>query len=228
MCQIIEHAENNKIPGIIFAADFEKAFDKLNWQFIENVLLKLNFGTMLIRWVKLFYTNISAVVNVNGWFSREFCIERGVKQGDPMSSYLFILCVEILAVNIRANKNIKGITFGRHEHKLSMFADDANLFIEYSPISMNNLLSTLDKFSQASGLKINFEKSVAYCIGVKPKNNFKTNIAITWSDSNVETLGIKIPLWKRKDIYGINYEPKIASMEAVIRAWSMQNLSLRG
>ncbi len=109
-----------------------------------------------------------------------------------------------------------------------MFADDTNLFIEYSPISMNNLLSTLEKFSETSGLKINFEKSVAYCIGVKPKNNFKTNIAITWSDNNVETLGIKIPLWKRKDIYGINYEPKIASMEAVIRAWSMRNLSLRG
>jgi len=228
LCQIIEQAENNNKPGIILTADFEKAFDKLNWSYMEEVLLKYNFGTMLIKWVKLLYTNVSAVVNVNGWFTTPFSINRGVKQGDPLSPYLFILCVEILGINIRVNDSIKGIKLGNTEHKLSMFADDTNMFIDYCITSLNNVLSTLGKFSQLSGLKINFEKSVAYCIGVKPKYTLKPVTPILWSESIIDALGVRIPVENRKDIYRLNYESKIASMEGVIKAWSKRNLSLRG
>ena len=226
--QIIEHTENNHTPGIIFTADFEKAFDKLSWRFIDRVLKKYNFGEMLIKWVKLFYTNVNAVVNVNGFFTDTIILKRGVKQGDPLSTYLFILCVELLAINIRCNNNIQGIVIGGTEHKLSLFADDTNMFIHYCEESLNNVLKTLENFSIISGLKINFEKSIAYCIGVKQNQTLNTIIPITWSYEMVGTLGIQIPLENRKDIYKVNYEAKISSMEATIKAWSMRSLSLRG
>ncbi len=146
--QIIEHCETNSIPGIVLAVDYEKAFDKLSWKFIEEVLAKLNFGEMLIKWVKLFYKNVSGVVNVNGWFTKPFAIQKGVKQGDPLSSYLFILCVEILAENMRKNCCIKGIQLGPTEHKLSMFADDTNIFLDCCAYSLETLLSYVGRDRQ--------------------------------------------------------------------------------
>ena len=228
LCQIIEYTEDNNIPSIILTTDYEKAFDTLNWRFIEEVLKKLNFGTMLQKWVKLFYSNVSSVVNVNGWFTKPFAIEKGVKQGDPLSPYLFILCAEILAENIRRDNDVKGIKIGKVEHKISMLADDTNIFLQYCEASLNAVLTLLDKFSLLSGLRINYDKSVAYCIGVKHSKRLKTMFPIKWSEDVIETLGVKIPLYDRNKLFVINYEPKIAAMENIIKTWSMRNLSLRG
>ena len=109
-----------------------------------------------------------------------------------------------------------------------MFADDTNIFIDYCAESLNNVLSTLSKFTQLSWLKINFEKTAAYCIGIKPKYTLTINIPIFWSNGNIDALGVKIPLDNRNDLYRLNYESKIVSMKGVIKAWSNCNLSLRG
>jgi len=226
--QIIEYSEESKIPGIVLAVDYEKAFDKLNWGFINHVLQLYNFGTMLQKWVSLFYTNVTSCINVNGWFTKPFDLHRGVKQGDPLSTSLFILCAEVLAENMRKNEDIKGIIIGDTEHKISMFADDTNVFLRYCVNSLNAVLSMLDKFAVLSGLKINYEKSVAYNIGVK-RDKLKTKYSIKWSTDVIETLGIKIPLYANKqNMYTINYGPRITAMENTIKTWSMRNLSLRG
>ncbi len=228
LLQIIEYSEHNNIPGIILTADYEKAFDNLSWGFMEDTLKKFNFGVMLLRWIKLFYNNISSVVNVNGWFTKPFPIQKGVKQGDPLSSYLFILCAEVLAGNIRHENEIKGIKIGVTEHKISMLADDTNIFLQYCEASLHKVLSLIDKFSLVSGLKINYDKSVVYCIGVKHSKQINTRYPIKWSSSVIETLGIKVPLFDRSNIYAINYESKLKAMDNTIKTWSMRNLSLRG
>ena len=99
------------------------------------------------------------------------------------------------------------------------------MFIHYCEESLNNVLKTLENFTTISGLKINFEKSTAYCIGVKQNKTLNTVIPITWSHEMVDTLGIQIPLENRKDIYKINYEAKISSMEATIMR-TLKNMQL--
>ena len=129
LLQMIEFSDFYQKPGIVLGVDYAKAFDQLSWGFIERVLIKYNFGTMLIKWVKLFLNNSNAVVNVNGWFTSEIAIRKGVKQGDCISPYIFILCAEIFAEYIRKCKNIKGICIGDTECKISQLADDTNILL---------------------------------------------------------------------------------------------------
>ena len=72
-------------------------------------LKQFNFGTELIQWIKLFYTDISTIINNNGHLSEPIPIQRGVKQGCPLSTTLFILSIEILSNYIEKNEDIKGI-----------------------------------------------------------------------------------------------------------------------
>jgi len=228
LTQIIEYSEENDVPGIILSVDYHKAFDELSWSFIEDVLVKYGFGNMLIRWVQLFYNNISAVVNVNGVFTDPFPIEKGVKQGDPASPYLFILCAEVLAEYIRKNQDITGIKIGSTEYKISMLADDTNIFLNFCNKSLDTVLLALDNFASLSGLNINYDKSSAYCIGMAKPKKLSVKYPIRWDNEVIETLGVKIPLQKQMDIEEMNFAPKIAQIETVIKSWLSRNLSLRG
>ena len=77
-----------------------------------------------MNWIRLFYHNTESCILNNGWSGSFFKLERGVRQGCPLSPYLFILCVEILADAIRKNESIKGITINEQEIKISQYADD--------------------------------------------------------------------------------------------------------
>ena len=92
---IINYINTEKIPGLLLFVDFEKAFDSIEWSFIEKTLKYYNFGTSLVTWVKVFYTDINSCVLNNGWSSDCFNLGRGVRQECPLPPYLFILCTEI-------------------------------------------------------------------------------------------------------------------------------------
>ena len=96
---IIQWAKNNNKVGIISLMDFEKAYDSLSFSYIKKKCLHfLNLGNTIIGWVESLLHNFSAVINHCGNISRKFSIGRGARQGDPIASYLFIICIEILVL----------------------------------------------------------------------------------------------------------------------------------
>ena len=113
-----------KKPGILLLIDFEKAFDSVAWSFIKKSLLYFNFKRDIIKWVETFYKNIKSTVIVNNTPTPWFPVERGCRQGDPISSYLFLICSEVLACMIRQNPKIKGYVIFNTENLLTQFADD--------------------------------------------------------------------------------------------------------
>ena len=228
--QIIESTEEDNIPGAIISADFTKAFDNLDWGYLEAVMKYFNFGESFIKWVNILNNGISAVVNVNGWFSSYFDVEKGARQGDPIAAYLFILCAELLGHAIRTNNDISGIKLGNNEYRICQFADDTVIFLDGKTTSIDKTIDILTNFSYISGLTINQAKTNVFKIGqIRDKQDrLNTKHNINWSCGPIETLGIKIPIANRSDIFKINYEPKITEMELRFKRWNSRKLSLKG
>ena len=85
-----------------------------------KTLLTFNFGPFFVRWIRTFYQNITSSVMNNGFSTGPINIRRGVRQGDPLSAYLFIICLEILAISVRGNNNIQGIQVDKEEIKVGV------------------------------------------------------------------------------------------------------------
>ena len=187
---IIFKMKKLKMEGIILLIDFEKAFDSISWSFIDKTLKYFNFGERFCKWVNLFYNNIESCVTNNGFFSERFQLGRGVRQGDPLSPYLFILAAEILTQALTNNKNIKGIKIDNSEFLISQLADDTTLYLENDEISFKTCINILDKFSMTSGLKINYTKTTAIKIGIKGNVKYDTGNGkeINWqTDGNLHS-----------------------------------------
>ena len=161
---IFQYATEKNIPGLLLFIDFEKAFDSLEWSFIHDTLRSHNFGASLINWVKTLYSHTESCILNNGWASNLFEIQRGVRQGCPLSPYLFVLSAEVLATAIRETTNIKGISVNNVEIKLSQYADDTTLILDGSRESLISSLAMLDEFSKVSGLRLNDKKTEALWI----------------------------------------------------------------
>ena len=149
---IIEQHEHKE--GMILFLDFEKAFDSLEWDYLFKVLDLMNFGPSFLNWIHTFYKNIYSCVINNGYSSDFFSLQRGVKQGCPLSGLLFVLAVEPLAHQIRISESIKGLENGNKITKLSLYADDTTAFIR-DDLSAVSLFDLLEQFGDLSGLKIN-------------------------------------------------------------------------
>ena len=130
------------IPGILLSLDFRKAFDSLEWPFIMKIF---NFGTGVKKWVSTFYTNIESTVLNNGFATN------WLRQGCPLSPYLFILLAEILKHKIRQDPEFKGIKMFGDEIKLSLFTDDTNLF-SADLASVRRGLEIVEEFGKIAGL----------------------------------------------------------------------------
>ena len=107
--------------------------------------------------MKTFYKNVSSCILKNGFFSESFLLERGVRQGDPLSPYLFVAAVEILAIAIRSDSNIRGVKVGDEETKILAYADDMTATLS-DISSLERLLTVLNAFERCSGLKMNLKK----------------------------------------------------------------------
>ena len=142
----------------MIAIDFKKAFDSVSRAFLFRTLSAARFGSSFIQWIHTFYNNISSCVSNNGFATAHFDIQRGVRQGDPLSPYLFIIVLETLASKIRSDNDIRGIMVDGQEIKLGLFADDLTGFLKNDK-SLIKFLELVLLFGKCSGLVINHDKS---------------------------------------------------------------------
>ncbi|GJX76532.1 RNA-directed DNA polymerase, eukaryota [Tanacetum coccineum] len=156
---------------LVFKVDFEKAFDSLRWDYLDVIMENLGFGSKWRTWIDGCLKNSRASVLVNGSPTVEFEIFRGLRQGDPLSPFLFILAMEGLHASIRKAVDVgifKGASIGQGNLVLShlFYAYDAIFVGEWSQSNVYNLICMLRCFYLVSGLKINVNKSKLLGVGV--------------------------------------------------------------
>ena len=156
--------KQNKISGALIKIDFQLAYDSINWDFLRKVMEKLGFGRKWISWIMECVSSASMSILLNGSPLRPFHMEKGLRQGDPLSPYLFILVSEALVCILKKAQDlnlIEPITIGKAKVSLKhlQFADDILLFAPKNPVCIINYFRILDIFALMSGLAINYNKS---------------------------------------------------------------------
>ena len=107
---LIQYCNSKSLPLAIISLDQEKVFDRVNCNFLDQVLQRMNFGPEFREWIRVIYTNISSACLHSGFLTSFFEISHGACQGDPLSPLLYTLVVEVLGAAIRNCKDIRGIT----------------------------------------------------------------------------------------------------------------------
>ena len=150
-----------------------------------------------------------------------FSLQRGCRQGDPISPYIFILSAEVLSHMIRKDQDIKGIIINNKEYKLSQYADDTQIFLDGTEISLRKILEKLNTFYLMSGLKLNIEKTKAIWIGSTNKSNIKLcrEYNLDWNQEPFKVLGVTFTT-EVFDIWDKNATAVFKCVEQTIKSWS--------
>ena len=222
---IMEQTRRDDTPGIFLSLDFHKAFDSLDWSCIQHSLKLYNFGDSLRRWVSVFYTEIESAVVNNGFATNWIKPSTGVRQGCPLSPYLFILTAELMSNKIRQSSEVKGVSLFNSEIKLSQFADDTNLFCA-DLASVERGLDIIASFGDISGLKLNIKKTKAMWLG-KLVNRSDKPLGLKWIKDPVKILGIFFSY----DSSGNNlhnFDLKIQKLQTNLDIWCSRDLTIFG
>ena len=160
----------------------------------------------------------------NGFATPLFKLSRGVRQGDPLSPYLFILVLEVLAINIRNDTTIKGIEIDKQELKLVTFADDLTVFVADTE-SFRQLSVTLIMFAKCSGLKVNKQKTEVLNLG--PSNITAEALGGGQVSKAVKILGIHLT-YDRVLSFKFDLETITKSLKKTLHSWNWRGLTLIG
>ena len=226
---ILFETKQQEIPGLLLSVDFQQAFDSVSWKFIAKTLDYFNFGPSFKKWIKTFQNGSESCILQNGHMSDYFCLQRGCRQGDPISPYIFILCAEVLSHMIRKDTSIKGIVIHNNEFKLSQYADDTQIFLDGTEISLRKTLQKLQFFYLMSGLKINVDKTKAIWIGSMAKSNLKLckEYKLDWDQGPVKILGVTFTP-EVFNIWDQNSTEILKKVENTLKNWSKRKITLLG
>ncbi len=167
--EIVGWTSRAKIEGVGVKVDFEKAYDSINWSFLGKILEWWGFSAQWCGWIRQCVENAKVAVLVNGVATKWIKSKRGVRQGDPLSSYLFLLVAECLArmtEEAGSNNLIKGVGPAEHcRFSLIQFADDTLFFTEARKRYLRNLKFIWQLYEWSSGLKVNYTKTELFYSG---------------------------------------------------------------
>jgi hypothetical protein len=231
--EAVDEARRSKKELMLFKVDFEKAYDYVDWGYLDGVMGKMSFPVMWRKWMKECVCTATASILVNGSPTEEFPLERGLRQGDPLSPFLFLLAAEGLNVLMEAvvvSNLFTGYSIGVQDHVVVshlQFADDTLLVGAKSWANVRALRAVLVLFETMSGLKVNFNKSML--VGV--------NIPDSWLGEAASVLCCrvgKIPfLYLRLSIGGdprrlVFWDPVVARLKSRLSGWKSRFLSFGG
>uniref|UniRef100_A0A3B5PPF5 Reverse transcriptase domain-containing protein n=1 Tax=Xiphophorus maculatus TaxID=8083 RepID=A0A3B5PPF5_XIPMA len=215
---IRDYLDVSNLLGLNFgliSIDQEKAFDRVEHQYLWNTLKAFGFSSGFIAMIKTLYCDIESVLKVNGGLSAPFNVKRGIRQGCAMSGMLYSLSIEPLLCQIR--KRLQGIKLSEVSlpFQLSAYADDIIVAITKES-DVFTLIKIIECFGKISSSKVNWSKSKALSVGKWTKQEPKLPDELKWSKNGFKYLGVylgdQIEVMK-------NWEGFIELMEGRLKKW---------
>ena len=209
--------------GIVFKLDFEKAYDHVEWDFLDFVLRMKGFGSLWRKWILGCLSTVSYSIFINGRPRGKFKGSRGLRQGDPLSPFLFTLVADVLGRLIDKAKDsdaIHGFFVGRNKVEVThlQFADDTLLFMEPNHNVFINFLRLLEVFGAVLGLRVNLTRSTL--LGINIDEDLLQNFALisgceigVWP---IKYLGLPLGGNPRKHIF---WEPVVSKVKKRLLAF---------
>ena len=226
---IIDLIEEDNLEGYLIKVDQQNAFDRIDHKYLFHILEKFGFGESFINWIRIFYTEIFSSVKCNGFLTKYAPLKNSIKQGCPISALLYVIAAEPLGQALLKNNKIHGIKipFSETESKFFSHADDTSLTVS-NKNSISEVFKVLDIYSEASGAKINKQKSEIMCLGTAniTENELK-EFQVQLCENVTKLLGIYMGRDK-KSCESLNWNDKIKKIKTILYFWSKRNLTLPG
>ncbi|CAL1377121.1 unnamed protein product [Linum trigynum] len=231
--ELIDSRRKSGKPGLVFKLDIEKAFDNVNWNCLFKILDSFCFPQRAKLWIKGLVTSPVLSVLVNGEAAGFFKTHKGLRQGDPMSPFLFLLVMDILSAmleTLRSEGCISGFFMdepnSRGEVTHLLYVDDTIIFCEANEEHVLNLLSTLVCFQAVTGLRINVEKSMMFPVGsVQNPEIYACIFGCGWS--YLPTIYLGLPLGASPNSTAV-WNRVLLRFQTRLECWRSKFLSLGG
>ncbi|GKB23123.1 RNA-directed DNA polymerase, eukaryota, reverse transcriptase zinc-binding domain protein, partial [Tanacetum coccineum] len=229
--EVLQWCRRKKKHALIFKVDFEKAYDSVRWDFLDDVLNKFGFGNKWRNWIQSCLRSSRGSILINGSPTEEFQFFKGLKQGDPLSPFLFILIMESLHISFQRVIDeglFTGINLNTTVNLSHLFYADDVIFIgQWSELNIDTLVQVLECFYRASGLRINMCKSKI--MGVNVEERKVQNAAIKLGCLVLKTpftyLGTKVgDNMTRKEAWKVVVDKVLSRLSR----WKMRTLSIGG
>ncbi|GJY59330.1 RNA-directed DNA polymerase, eukaryota [Tanacetum coccineum] len=229
--ELLSWCKHKKSKALIFKIDFEKAFDSVRWDYLDVVLANFGFGLKWRSWIQGCLNSAMGSILVNGSPTSEFKFSKGLKQGDPLSPFLFILIMESLHLSFNNVVNAglyNGIQIDESLNLSHLFYADDVIFVgKWNSSNLSTIVNVLKWFYLASGLKINLNKSKLMGIGIS--HDVVASAAKSIGCSILHTpfnyLGVKVgDIMSRLG----SWDYVIAKLSARLSKWKLKSLSIGG
>ncbi len=230
--EVIEELKRKGRSGLCLKLDFEKAYDSVRWDFLYDILHRMGFNNKWIVWIRGCLESATVSVLVNGCPTEEFKPSRGLRQGDPLAPFLFLVVAKGLSGLVRQamqSKLLTGLKIGKNELEVCIlqYADDTLFLCESTFSNVVTLKAILRGFELASGLKINFHKSKLAGINVLSNEVvvYSKTLNCTQMVVPFKYLGLEVGGNPRKKLF---WEPVITKLKARLSVWKGRFLSMAG
>ena len=225
MRDVIHYMNNDGEGGFVLNVDLNKAFDRVEHNFLFKTMERYGFGPRLIRWLRLLYSNARSCVKCNGVLTDTFPLERSVRQGCPLSAILYSISVEPLATLVKGDRGIKCVKIpGGGECVIQQYADDTSFTVRDMG-SIKRIVDHLHVYGKASGAKINIDKSELMCVGNVGAQG--CDIPFKVAKDYIKILGVNIGV-KEKEARDITWTGVLNKMKQTLNFWKQRGLRLKG
>ncbi|XP_056695389.1 uncharacterized protein [Spinacia oleracea] len=231
-CELVKcYSRKHISPRCMIKVDLKNAYDSLEWPFLKTMLSELGFPVKFVNWVMQCLYSVSYSILINGCPTKPIPAKKGLRQGDPISPYLFSLGMEYLSRCLAALADNAEFSYHPRCKKMNlthmMFADDLLMFSRADESAVKALFDAFTKFSLASGLEANLHKSEVYLAGVSDyvASNIVSSIGVPQGSFPFRYLGV--PLTTRKLPF-TDCKPLIDRTVARIKSWTSKFLSYAG